>query len=713
MPGKPRVPPVPGVAILEPMSGITTHPRNALPFGTLYAHGFTRVAAAVPRVRVAEPTLNADHTLALARRASADHVALVVFPELGISAYSVDDLFHQAALLDSVNDGLRHVVTESADAWPVIVVGAPLLVDQRLFNTAVVIHRGAVLGVVPKSYLPNYREYYEKRQFCAARDAVSDTATVLGQEVPFGANLLFECVDLPGFVLGVEVCEDLWAPLPPSTYSALAGATVLANLSASNITIGKAEYRRSLCASQSARTIAAYLYTAADSGESTTDLAWDGQALICENGDQLAESERFAAGEALITADVDLDRLVADRERTTSFADCAHDHRERLLGIRRIGFELGLPAAVVPLRRAVERFPYVPADPVPRDERCEEVYRIQVQGLATRLRATGIQKAVIGVSGGLDSTQALIVATRAMDELGLPRSNVLAYTMPGFATSELTVGNARRLMAAVGATALEIDIRPSATQMLRDLDHPAAGGAAAYDTTYENVQAGERTSHLFRLANRHAGLVVGTGDLSELALGWCTYGVGDQMSHYNVNASVPKTLVQFLIRWVADSNELGTEASDVMRSVLNTAISPELVPATGGVLEPGQDSESVVGPFELQDFFLYYVLRFGYRPSKVAFLAHHAWCDRSSGRWPDLMPEEGRNEYSLGEIKRWLGVFCERFFQTSQFKRSALPNSPKVGSGGSLSPRGDWRAPSDGSAAVWLNELQENVPEVS
>ncbi len=693
------------------MSASSERGGSAQPFGSLYAHGFVRVAAAVPSVRVAEPSVNAEHTLALARRAAAEHASLVIFPELGASAYSNEDLFHQEALREAVAEALRQIVAESAGLAPLLVVGAPLLADQRLFNTAVVIHRGAVLGAVPKSYLPNYREYYEKRQFCAARDALSDAIDVLGETVPFGADLLFEARDLPGFVLHVEICEDLWAPLPPSTYAALAGATVLANLSASNITVGKADYRRQLCASQSARLIAAYLYSAADSGESTTDLAWDGQALIHENGDLLAEGDRFAGGDALTMADVDLDRLVSDRARTTSFTDCAHDHRERLLAVRRIGIDLGGPTATTGLRRSVERFPYVPTEPDRRRERCEEVYRIQVQGLATRLRGTSIEKVVIGVSGGLDSTQALIVAARTMDELGLPRANVLAYTMPGFATSKVTLDNARRLMRVLGVTTEEIDIRPSATQMLRDLGHPAASGAAVYDVTYENVQAGERTSHLFRLANHHRALVVGTGDLSELALGWCTYGVGDQMSHYNVNASVPKTLVQFLIRWVADADELGEEAGEVLRGVLDTAISPELIPVgEDDSRRPIEDSESVIGPFELQDFFLYYTLRFGYRPSKVAFLAHHAWHDARLGRWPDLIPEEHRNEYSLAAIKRWLAVFLERFFETSQFKRSAMPNAPKVGSGGSLSPRSDWRAPSDASAAVWLAELEQNVP---
>jgi NAD+ synthase (glutamine-hydrolysing) len=682
------------------------------PFGSLYSHGFARVAAAVPQARIAEPEFNAERVLALAGRASELGAALVIFPELGLSGYAIDDLLHQQALQAAVLDAIERIAADSEALSPVIVVGAPLQAEGGLFNTAIVIHRGRVVGAVPKSYLPEYREYYEKRQFRAARDAIGDEIELLGDAVPFGGNLLFVGRDLQRFVLHVEICEDLWVPIPPSTYGALAGATVLANLSASNITIGKSEYRRTLCGAHSARTIAAYLYTAAGAGESTTDLAWDGQALIYENGDMLAEAERFARDEQLIVADVDLDRIAADRSSTSSFGDSIHDHRGELTGIRRIELELGFAAPAVALRRKVERFPFVPADPETRSERCEEVYNIQVRGLETRLRATGIQKVVIGVSGGLDSTHALIVCARAFDRLGLPRSNVLAFTMPGFATSSLTLRNARRLMDALGVTAAELDIRPAAAQMLRDIGHPAADGEPVYDVTYENVQAGERTSHLFRLANYHHALVVGTGDLSELALGWSTYGVGDQMSHYNVNASVPKTLIQFLLRWAIDTQQFSSQASEVLRSVLDTAISPELIPNQDPDADrPGADSESVVGPYELQDFFLYYVLRFGYRPSKVAFLAHHAWHDRKQGSWPDLIPEPRRNEYPLAEIKRWLEEFVTRFFQTSQFKRSAMPNAPKVGSGGSLSPRGDWRAPSDSSAAVWLEELRASVPD--
>jgi NAD+ synthase (glutamine-hydrolysing) len=649
----------------------------------------------------------------LAQRADAEHAALVIFPELGLAAYSSEDLFHQEALRDAVSGALHEVVRASEDLLPVLVVGAPVQAEGGLFNAAIVIHRGRILGAVPKSYIPEYHEYYEKRQFRAARDLVSEEVRLLGETVPFTPDVVFACRDVPGFVLGVEICEDLWTPVPPSTYTALAGATVLANLSASNITIGKDEYRRMLCEAQSGRAIAAYLYTAAGLGESTTDMAWDGQALIYENGQLLRESERFADQPELIVADLDLDRILSDRMITSSYGDSIHDLRERVRRIRRIEFDLGVPGEPFPLERRIERFPYVPANPISRNERCEEVYNIQVRGLETRLLATGIEKIVIGVSGGLDSTHALIVAARAMDRLGLPRSNVLGYTLPGFATSARTLRNAHALMQALGVSAQEMDIKPSATQMLRDLGHPAADGEPQYDVTFENVQAGERTSHLFRLANYHSALVLGTGDLSELALGWSTYGVGDQMSHYSVNASVPKSLIRFLIRWAIDTDQFSEGANAVLADIVETAISPELIPVSADADHDGpeQHSEDIVGPYELQDFFLYYVLRFGYRPSKVAYLAQCAWGDRDRGDWPDLIPAELRNAYSLEQIRHWLEVFLHRFFQTSQFKRSALPNAPKVGSGGSLSPRSDWRAPSDSQSTAWLQELRARVPE--
>jgi NAD+ synthase (glutamine-hydrolysing) len=485
---------------------------------------------------------------------------------------------------------------------------------------------------------------------------------------------------------------------------------VLLNLSASNVTVAKADYRHQLVASQSARCLAAYAYSAAGFGESTTDLAWDGHALVYENGSLVAESPRFAYAPALTCAELDLERLTQERMRQGTFGEAVARHRALLGEFRTVPVPIALPrdGRLLPERR-YERFPYVPPDPGRRAERCAEVYQIQVHGLVKRLRATGIERVVIGVSGGLDSTHALLVCAQAMDVLGHPRRHVLAYTMPGFATSRRTLEQAHELMRAIGCEARELDIRPSCQQMLRDIGHPAGEGRPVYDVTFENVQAGERTSHLFRLANHHGALVVGTGDLSELALGWCTYGVGDHMSHYNVNASVPKTLIQHVIRWVAETRRFGPEASETLRQILETEISPELVPAVDGGAEPAQETEAAVGPFELQDFNLYYTLRFGYAPPKVAFLGYCAWRDRTVGAWPDV-PSSERREYGIGELKAHLRTFLLRFFQLSQFKRSAIPNAPKVGSGGSLSPRGDYRAPSDSEATAWLAAL-DLVPD--
>lgn len=680
-----------------------------LPFDSLYRHGFARVSVCVPQVRVADVSFNVDQTVALARSCHEDGSVLAVFPELGVTAYSNDDLFQQDALLTAAIRGLERIRAESEKLRPLILVGLPLRHEGKLFNCAVAVHRGEVLGVTPKSYVPGYREYYEKRQFASGRDAVSTELELLDARVPFGAGVVYVARNLAGFAVHAEVCEDVWVPVPPSTWAAMAGATVLANLSASNITIGKADYRRSLGASQSARCLAAYLYSAAGAGESTTDLAWDGDAHIHENGRLLAEVTRFSLDAAVISADIHLDALAQERMRMTSFVDNASAHAAEVGRVRKVPFDLGLPAKSVELRRAIPRFPYVPADPGRRDERCYEAYNIQVAGLVQRLRATGIGKLVIGVSGGLDSTQALLVSARAMDLLGRDRSEILAYTMPGFATSDQTLANARELMSCLGVTAGEIDIRDSCMQMFRDIGHPFARGEKVYDVTFENVQAGERTSHLFRLANLHGGMVVGTGDLSEIALGWSTYGVGDHMSHYNVNASVPKTLIQHLIRWVADTGRFGESTKTVLGRILDTEISPELVPGASAEA-PSQRSEATIGPYELQDFSLYYITRYGLRPSSVAYLARHAWADASSGLWPDGLAEARRNSYSLEEIKQWLRVFLRRFFGSTQFKRSCMPNGPKVGSGGSLSPRGDWRAPSDSSPEVWLEELERNVP---
>jgi len=680
-------------------------------FFNLYNHGFVRVAVGIPEVRVADPAFNGARTIELMERAEREKAVLALFPELGLTAYSCEDLFHQQALLDAALASLQEVLKASERLNLIAVVGMPLQADQLLFNCAIVLQYGKILGIVPKTFLPNYREFYELRQFAPAAAAHSTSVEVLGQrEIPFGEQILFQSHQDQRFTFFVEICEDLWVPIPPSCTAALAGATVILNLSASNITIGKDEYRQSLVANQSARCLAAYLYTAAGTGESTTDLGWDGHAMVYENGSLVAESERFHYQSQLVTAELDLERLTEERMRQNSFGQSMQRCREELGRFRRVALNIEFPTTGRLLcRRRTDRFPYVPSDPALRDRRCYEAYNIQVQGLVKRLQSSRISKIVVGISGGLDSTHALIVAARAVDLLRLPRSNILAYTMPGFATGRRTLENARTLMNAVGCAAHELDIRPSCEQMLRDIEHPYAEGEPVYDVTFENVQAGERTSHLFRLANLHQGLVLGTSDLSELALGWCTYGVGDHMSHYSVNASVPKTLIQFLIRWVADTNQLGEKTSLVLRSILDTEFSPELVPGDPDGEQPTQRTEDVIGPYELHDFTLYYTTRFGYLPSKIAFLSYGCWRDRNLGPWPDI-PEGRRNQYAIADIKRWLSVFAWRFFQVSQFKRSCIPNAPKVGSGGSLSPRGDYRAPSDSEATAWLEEIKK-IPD--
>ncbi|WP_204802402.1 NAD(+) synthase [Mycobacterium riyadhense] len=677
-------------------------------FYSAYQHGFVRVAACTHHTTIGDPAANAAAVLGLARECHDDGVALAVFPELTLSGYSIEDILLQDALLDAVEAALLEIVAASAGLLPVLVVGAPLRHGHRIYNTAVVIHRGVALGVAPKSYLPTYREFYEHRQI-APGDDERGTIRVGATEVPFGPDLLFAASDLPGLVLHVEICEDMFVPVPPSAEAALAGATVLANLSGSPITIGRAEDRCLLARSASARCLAAYVYAAAGEGESTTDLAWDGQTMIWENGVLLAQSERFPRGERRSVADVDTELLRSERLRMGTFDDNRRHHRALADSFRRIEFRLDPPASDIGLFRNVERFPFVPADPQRLQQDCYEAYNIQVSGLEQRLRALDYPKVVIGVSGGLDSTHALIVAARAMDRESRPRSDILAFTLPGFATGERTKNNAIKLSRALGVTFSEIDIRDTAKLMFHEIGHPFGRGEKVYDVTFENVQAGLRTDYLFRLANQRGGIVLGTGDLSELALGWSTYGVGDQMSHYNVNAGVPKTLIQHLIRWVIAAGEFDENVSEVLQSVLDTEITPELVPT--GEEEELQSSEAKVGPYVLQDFSLFQVLRYGFRPSKIAFLAWHAWSDPDRGTWPPGFPENKRPSYALAEIRHWLQVFVQRFYSFSQFKRSALPNGPKVSHGGSLSPRGDWRAPSDMSARIWLDEIERDVPE--
>ena len=703
-------------------------------FRNLHTHGFARVAACTVPVAMADPATNAARIAEQVQALHDDGVDVALFPELSLSGYAIDDLLLQDVLLDAVDAAVVDLAKATAKLRPVVVVGAPIRSGARLYNCAVVLHRGEVLGVVPKVNLPNYREFYEKRWFASGDDARGTMLTRAhwpgadeDGDVPFGPDLIFRATDLPDLTIHVEVCEDMWVPIPPSARAALAGAHVLLNLSASPITVARAEDRHLLARSASSRCNAAYLYAAASAGESTTDLSWDGMTMAYEMGDLLGQSARFPEGAASTVVDIDLDRLRQERIRQGSFDD---NRRSELIGtedgelFRVVEFDLQPAGGDLGLRRPLDRFPFVPDDEARLALDCYEAYNIQVSGLEQRLRAIAggsagkpldpqrAPKIVIGVSGGLDSTHALIVAAKACDRLGLPRTHILGFTMPGFATSKGTKSNAIKLMESLAITWEELDITPAARQMLKDLGHPAGNGEEVYDVTFENVQAGLRTDFLFRAANQRGGIVLGTGDLSELALGWCTYGVGDQMSHYGVNAGVPKTLMQHLIRWVVSSGQLEAAdakggVNDVLTAILTQEISPELIPAKPG--EKMQSTEDSIGPYALHDFTLFHVLRRGYRPSKIAFLALHAWQDESSGEWPAGYPEGDHTAYDLATIKRWEQVFFKRFF-ANQFKRSALPNGPKVVSGGTMSPRGDWRMPSDASAKAWLDELDGGVP---
>ncbi len=728
-------------------------------FLSAYDQGFARVAAVTLPVVPVDPAANAAAIIEQARTLADDGVCLAAFPELCLTGYAIDDLLLSDVLLSDVLTAIETLRAASADLLPALVVGAPLRLGDRLYNCALVIQGGRVRGIAPKSYLPTYREFYEKRHFApgdalpagvegielpgvrGGADSTESTDGAGGTEpvarVPFGANLLFEVEDVPGLTFHVEVCEDMWVPVPPSSLAALAGATVLVNLSGSPITVGRAEDRELLARSSSARGLAAYVYAAAGQGESSTDLAWDGQTLVYENGELLGSTERFPDGPRATVVDVDIEGLRAERLRQGTFADNGRTLSSPVAGapaaattfidpaaFRRVRIgaaELTAPRTNIGLRRRVDRFPFVPDDPARLAQDCYEAYNIQVAALVQRLGAIGNPKIVIGVSGGLDSTHALIVAARAMDRLGRPRSDIHAITMPGFATSAGTRRNAEDLAVGLGCTFEELDIRATATQMLTEMGHPygeyartgvlpeGASERELYDVTFENVQAGLRTDFLFRIANHRGGIVLGTGDLSELALGWCTFGVGDQMAHYGVNAGIPKTLIQHLIRWVVVEKLFDDAVGRTLLSILDTEISPELVPAeAGGAI---QSTQAKIGPYALQDFTLWHVLRRGSRPSRIAFLAHKAWADAKAGDWPEGLPPSERVAYDLPEIRRWLELFHRRFF-TNQFKRSTLPNGPKVVAGGSLSPRGDWRMPSDAAATAWLAELERNVPRV-
>ena len=631
-------------------------------------YGFIKACAVSPALRVADCPYNAQETIEAMQQAAEDGCQLTVFPELGLTGYTCGDLFLQQPLLDAAEAALREILKASEALQLVALVGLPVTVDAKLYNCAAVICQGALLGLVPKSHIPNYGEFYEKRHYCAAPAGVKEISFA-GQKTLFGTKLLFRCETMQAFTLAVEICEDLWAPLPPSTAHALAGATVLANLSASDETVGKAEYRRALVSQQSARLLCAYLYADAGHGESTTDMVFSGHNLIAENGALLAESRPFS--QALACTELDLGRLLAERRRNTSFEPVTD-------GYETVSFHL--PLREIPLTRYISPTPFVPADGGARAERCELILQMQADGLAKRIEHAHAKTAVIGISGGLDSCLALLVAVHAMKKLNRPMADILAVTMPCFGTTKRTRSNAEILCQELGVQFTEISIANTVRSHFADIGQSETN----FDVTFENGQARVRTLELMDLANRTGGLVVGTGDLSELALGWATYN-GDHMSMYGVNAGVPKTLVRHIVRYEADAANSDT-LREVLLDILDTPVSPELLPAKENG-EIAQQTESLVGPYELHDFYLYYVLRFGFSPAKIYHLAKAALSDR----------------YSDEVLLHWLRNFYRRFFQ-QQFKRSCLPDGPKVGSV-TLSPRGDWRMPSDACAAVWQQEL--------
>jgi NAD+ synthase (glutamine-hydrolysing) len=639
--------------------------------------GFVRVAAAVPPLKVADIAYNLEQILGFAQRADEQGVQIVVFPELCLTGYTAGDLFHQQLLLDRAAEALRALADASAQLRPVLLVGYPLATDGALFNTAAVVAGGAVRGLVPKTYIPGYKEYYEERWFASSRDLSARSVQVGRHQVPVGTDLLFRAREVNDLVLGVEICEDLWGPLPPSSFQVLHGAHLVANLSASNELVGKADYRRSLVAQQSARGICGYIYSSCGIGESTQDVVFGGHALVAEDGVILAESERFSTEGELVVVDVDVERLRLDRERTTSFTDSMHAFPP--MAWRHVDVDVP-PYAGKPFCRHVDPTPFIPRDDYERNRRTEEIFSIQTSGLVKRMSHTGIQRVVLGLSGGLDSTLALLVAVRAFDVLQVPRHDIFAFTMPGFGTSSRTRGNAERLARAGGVSLHEIDITAGSLRQFEDIGHDPQ----VQDITFENVQARYRTMILMNKANQLRALVLGTGDLSEIALGWNTFN-GDHISHYNVNAGIPKTLVRYLLGWVAAQPRFA-DVKEVLQDILNTPISPELL-GTGEGTTVVQRTEEIIGPYELHDFFLYHFARWESRPAKILFLAEQAFGQK----------------YDAATIRKWLRLFITRFFG-NQWKRSVMPDGPKVGSV-ALSPRGDWRMPSDAEVALWLEDL--------
>ncbi len=641
-------------------------------------YGFFRVGAAVPKLRVADCDYNKVQITELINKAEANKVKAVVFPELCLSAYTCADLFLQRTLIKECEKVLGEIAEETKEKDIFIILGLPIEADSATFNCAAVLYKGKILGIVPKTYIPNYGEFYEKRWFSSSKDVLSKEISIYGQKVPFGANMLFRDFKRPEITFATEICEDLWSPIPPSSYYAVNGATVIFNLSASNELAAKNEYRRGLVSGQSASAICGYVYSSSGVGESTQDLVFSGHALICENGSLLKENKRFSTENQLIYADLDIEKLYNDRKKNTSFKDLTGKSEDCIY----IDIDTG-EWKENELYRFVNRMPFVPKNDGMLFERCDDIFNIQVAGLAKRIEHTSAKALVIGISGGLDSTLALLVAVKACDRLGLDRKTVLGITMPGFGTTDRTYNNALSLMKALGVSVKEISIKEASILHFNDIGHDIE----IHDVTYENTQARERTQILMDLANKHNGMVIGTGDLSELALGWATYN-GDHMSMYGVNSGVPKTLVRVLVKHVAENGNIDENSKAILEDVLDTPVSPELLPPT----EEGeikQITEDIVGPYELHDFFLYYVVRFGFEPKKILFLAEKAF----------------KGDYDRDTILKWLKNFYRRFF-SQQFKRSCLPDGPKVGTI-NLSPRGDWRMPSDAVSRIWLKELEE------
>jgi len=642
--------------------------------------GLLRIGAIIPELRVADVDFNVGKIITAIEQASKAGVQVLSFPEMAVTGYTIADLVQQQALLLKTEEGLRQIADASTGSKMVIIIGAPLMVEQKVFNCAVIINDGLILGVIPKTYLPNYREFYEGRWFTSG-DTYSGDIDLAGQQVPFGTDILFKLRDIPSAIIGIEICEDLWIPLAPHEHQALAGATILINLSASNEIIGKTEWRRTMISSESGRCLAAYCYVSSGIGESSNDVVFGGHTIIAENSTILQETKWFAKETQMVISDIDLERLVCDRTRSMTFHAAASLTNE----YRIIEAEVTDPAPGK-LQRSIDPQPFVPADPARRAERCREIFSIQVASLAKKLTGINQSRVLMGISGGLDSTLTLLIATKTMDYLGLPHKNVHAFSMPGFGTTQRTRRNAARLCQTLGVSFEQINIKKTCRTHLRDLKHNGEE-----NIVFENVQARYRTEFLFNKANQLHGIVIGTGDLTEIALGWSTYS-GDQLSHYHINTSVPKTLVRYMILWVADEELAASPAQKFLYDILDTPISPELLSASKGVIT--QKSEEIIGPVELTDFFLYPFVRFGMRPGKILYLAEEV---RRYGLFD--------GNYTLDDLYHWLNNFIKRFF-ANQFKRNCFPEGPKVGSV-SLSPRGDWRMPSDAEAALWLEDLEK------